>query len=89
MTVSLHGRDQDRHPWFQPLAANAVTSLPQHDERLANSFVVCTITHWRLLLDPGSFTQDPGSMLAVVCRQCHALVEDRLLLARRQVLVAV
>ena len=69
MTMSLHCRDQDRDQWLQPLAADPITSLPQHDERLANGFVVHTVTHWHLLLDSGSCAQDPGRMLAVVSRE--------------------
>ena len=41
----------------------------KHDERLANGFVVHTVTHWRILLDSGSCAQDPGRMLAVVSRE--------------------
>lgn len=38
--VTLHCLDQDRHQRFQPLPADPIRGLPQHDQRFTNRIVI-------------------------------------------------
>ncbi len=77
MTVPLHGIDEDRNQWLEPLAAHAVAGFPQHDECLANRFIVETVARGPGPLLQMFSGQDPYGVLAVVPGQRHELIEDR------------
>lgn len=68
MAMSLHGVGQHRHQRLEPLAADAVCRLPQHDQGLSRGFVVDTVAP--LLLDGGCglAVQSPDGVLAVAAR---------------------
>ena len=76
VTVALHGSDEHGDQRLEPLAADPVARLPQHDERLPDRLVVEPIAwpsaRWLVVLA----AQHTDRVLAVVARDRHELVQD-------------
>ena len=66
MSMPLHGVHEVRQRRLEPFAADAVGSLPHHDDRFAYGLVVDAPSHDVLTLIVGSPTQQPDAVLAMV-----------------------
>ena len=77
MAMPLHRLDQDRHQRPQPLAADPVRCLPDHDQRLAHRIVVNPAPGPRAATPVRlARPQQPHRMLAVEARHRRELVQD-------------
>ena len=66
--------DQHRDERLQPLAADPIRRLPQHDQRLADSIVIEPPLRPRLRsIGPDPAAKKPRSMLAMIARHRHEL----------------
>ena len=77
MPVPLHRLHQHRQQWPQPLAADPVGRLPQHDQRLVHRRVVhpaspLTLPVMRCL----AATEQPHRVFPMVTRHRHELVQN-------------
>ena len=77
MAKALHGLHQVGQRRLQPLAADPVSSFPNHDQRLSHPLVVDApaLFHRRLLLSVvAGLPQQPDAMLAMVAGDRRMLV---------------
>jgi hypothetical protein len=76
MAVPLHCRDQDRHQRTQPLAADPVRRLPNHNQRLARRLVIKPALRAQIRVSARhAGPQQARRVLAVVARQRRELVQ--------------
>ena len=66
MPMPLHGVHEVRQRRLEPFAADAVGSLPHHDDRFAYGLVVDAPSHDVFTLIVGNPTQQPDAVLAMV-----------------------
>ena len=77
VAVALHGLHQVGQCRLQPLAADPVSSFPDHDQRLPNRLVVdpSALFYLRLLISVVTgLPQQPDAVLAVMTGYCDELV---------------
>src|SRR6266852_7808892 len=79
MSVSLHCFHQQRQQRFQPLAANAVRCLPEHDQRFLYCLLIDPASSTRLVLARWLSGQYSYLMLAVIASHLGELIQDHLL----------
>ena len=89
VTVTLHGRHEGRNERLEPLAADPVGGLPQHDQPLANSLIVEPSERPRCRPPIGrTGPKQAHGVLAVKTRHGRELVDDPGLLRSCATLVA-
>ena len=77
VAMALHGLHQMGQRRLQPLAADPISSFPNHDQRLADRLVIDASALFcrRLLLSVvAGLPQQPDAMLAMVAGHCRMLV---------------
>ena len=76
MPMTLHGVHEVGQCRLEPFTADAVGSLPDHDDRFAYGLVVDPSSHDLLALIVGSPTQQPDAVLPVVAGYRSEFVEN-------------
>ena len=76
MPVPLHGVHEVGQRRLEPFTADAVGSLPDHDDRFAYSLVVDAPSHDLLALIVAGLTQQPDAVLAMVAGYRGEFVEN-------------
>ena len=90
MPVSLHSIDERGKDGFQPLAANAIRSLPQNPQCFQNGFVIDPSPFGRLLDSAFTgFSQSTDDVLAMKAGYFDEFVEDSFLFDTRRRLIPV
>src|SRR6516162_2009655 len=79
MPVPFHGSQKLRQQRFQPLAANAVSRLPEHNQRFLHRFVINPAHYTSLSLARDLRGENPYRMLTMVPGHLGELVQDHLL----------
>ena len=76
MPMPLHGVHEVGQRRLEPFAADAVGSLPDHDDRFAYGLVVDAPSHNLLALIVAGLTQQPDAVLAMVADYRSEFVEN-------------
>ena len=76
MPMPLHRVHEVGQCRLEPFTADAVRSLPDHDDRFAYSLVVDAPTHDLLALIVAGLTQQPDAVLAMVAGYRSEFVEN-------------
>ena len=76
MPVPLHGVHEVGQRRLEPFTADAVRSLPNHNERFAYGLVVDAPPNGQLLFPADRLTQQPDAVLAMVAGYRGEFVEN-------------